>query len=306
MLIKVIFLSVVFHIALVYLLFQKKKKPEPQAPFITWHEPLSVRESPTPKSSGANQGTGSGQKKGRSRKAIDIQVQDVLRNPVTSGAAVSAENTVLSFSDGAFTDLQEGFGAANELPRPIEAIWRQIRSGIHYHSDFYIDNIQGDVKAEVLIGQSGKLEALTSIYGQDSLVEWIKTALSQTLNQNFLPHKMKQKLLLRLNFHFRILPHPAPVQEFVYSNLNLNFNIFGYKDFETGAASDVYNHFKNKKMHRISEWNFTKRLEPFRDSCFIRKNPIGCEKTIQYLTAAGLHLEANEAKLFLKQLPASN
>jgi hypothetical protein len=240
-------------------------------------------------------------------KVFDQEIQSVLRTQVHAMHAAGASQELISSLSSQDGISAEHMMARNlELNKPMETIWRRIRANIHYHSDFYINNIQGIVRAEILVSKGGGLQALVSIDGPKELVEWVKTALHKSLNTDFLKIHMSKKALLNLFFRFVILPYQAPVQEFVFAQTQLNFDILGYKDFERGKISDVYNALNDTQVSRTSEWNFSTQLEPYKDSCLLRRNITGCEIAFEMLTKMGLHQDAIEMQQQINFLSNKN
>lgn len=271
---------------------------------------LEFQEVPTSKSAASNTQNAK-TTKARNHKdktiVLNTQLQNALRVQVhTLQGTSDSEEVVSSLSSQDGISAETMMARNIELQKPMESIWKRIRANINYHSDFYVNNIQGVVRAEILVTPGGRLQALTSIEGQKDLVEWVKTALYRALSAEFLKIHMSKKALLNLFFRFVILPYPAPVQEFVFAQTQLNFDILGYKDFETGKATDLYNSIKGTQASRISEWNFSKQLEPYRDSCLFRRHLMGCEIALEMITKMGLHQDAIEIQQQIKYLSNKN
>ncbi len=303
---KWILFSLMIHMALVYCFIERKKEHvvHQRTPFI------ELQESPLKKKS--EEGVSGVQKSVSSPKTSSMivptaEVQTALRTPVYA-MSESAPNGGLTVGPVASEGLDNAqMLAVNlELEKPMQAIWRQIRAHIHYHADFFIEGIEGMVRADILVRPGGGLLALVSIEGQQDLVEWVKVALYNSLGRDFLKVNMTKKTLLHLFFRFVIVPVPPSIQEFVFSQTKLNFDILGYKEPVLNAPSDVYNVLKGGKGYRVSERNFTKQLEPYKHSCLIGKNKWGCEKAIDMLSKMGLHQDANPLKQQLKYLSNKN
>lgn len=295
---KHIIVSVVLHAVVVYLLIEKTEiiQPRKTQNFLSFKDAASfpaVNKEPSPSKSKRNGIQGRGKSK--------ENLQTLLRQPIVdlSVADGGSDNAAL-LADGSLGG-EEHFKEVIELPRPLEQVWRQIRAHIHYHSDFFIGNIQGQVVAKILISETGKILSMNGITGHPDLVEWVKVAISNALSEGFLRHPLTQRLMLELKFIFAIVPTPPPVEEYVFQQKKLHFNIFGYRDPTMASTGSIKDLFKDKKMYRHSEWNFTKRLEPFHKACYVHKNPIGCEKLIEAFTRAGLHAEAQAVSSHLKQ-----
>lgn len=281
-----------------------KKSTRPPSHFLRFEEKSSVR---APKTS-ILKPQKSPQKKFESQKSNreNQQLQRFLRhNPFGIETSEHLDVYAKSNDDGSIGgDLY--FKDSLELPRPLERVWRQIRTQVYYHPDFFIEKLQGDVNAEILIGLKGKLEALVSISGQPELVEWVKTGLSRALHQDFLKQALRKKILLELCFRFRILIAPPMIPEFVFSQQKLNFDILGYQPPVDSSKNTIKNLISTPKMYRRSQWNLSHQLKPYTTACFQQKNAVGCETLIQMYTQAGLIEEAQKVKIFLQSISASN
>lgn len=302
--VKWIVFSFFIHIALVYCLFDfpKEKTVHQRTPFIELHQSFEQVHSKAQNISQKKTSRFNGEKK--SSVSNDGELYGVFRSPVHGLSENNIGDDVLVGPSGGDGVNAEQMLAINlELEKPMQVIWQRIRAHIHYHADFFRGNIQGNVNAEILIKPGGGMLALTHIEGHTDLVEWVKMALYKSLGADFLKIQLSKKVLLKLFFRFVILPYPAPVQEFVFSQTQLNFDIFGYKDAELGTANDVYKALTSKKTtSSVSDWNFSKYLEPYKDACLLRNNINGCNKAIEIVSTLGLHQDAKTLKQHLSRL----
>ncbi len=242
--------------------------------------------------------------KGSDRGSLSSQLQSAIRTPVWSLHGVSSGMISAENHDGSV-------GSENCLKmkiansRPLANIWSRIRSQIHYHQDFYVDRLQGNVFVRILVSPRGKLVGLSTIQGHSVLIEWVKTALANALSEDFLDAPLANKAFLNLNFRFAILPGFAPVQEYAYNGLNLQFDIFGRQNLEEGAFQSVGALFSQPKMTHVSEWNFSKRMEVYEHACYRANNPEGCRVLIENYRKLALHEETDRAKKVLEHLSES-
>lgn len=306
--------SVIIHGVLTYLLWHMQTGPftPKEAPLlIEFREVQEHAQKPESVAPPVSSKTGSRDKKTLTSsvgKKTFQQLQKALRNPVWGLAEEKGSGDEMFVADDVDGSVggEKYFSASIELKSGMQAIWTKIRTHIHYHSDFYIDSLQGDVHAKVLIGKRGRIESLSLIQGKEELAEWVKMALSRALAEDYLEKPLSKKLFLHLTFHFAILPYAAPVQDFKYNYLNLRFNIFGFRNLEGGLWQAGKSAFAEQKMHRVSEWNFSKSLEVYRDACYIRRNREGCRVLIENYAKLALHSEVEQVKLFMRKISSQS
>ncbi|MCC6138026.1 MAG: hypothetical protein IT287_05300 [Bdellovibrionaceae bacterium] len=287
--------SLVVHGVFVYLLIAKKEIPQPQMAknFIVFKDtdsfPSVNKEPSSQKSKRISDGKSqSAQRRGKTKGKLE----NLLRQSITDLSVAEVGSSDAAFLEDGSLGGERYFKDAVELPRPLEQVWRQIRAHIHFHPDFFIGNIQGQVMAQILINEGGKLLSLRGINGHSDLVEWVKVSISNALEKEFLRHRISKKMMLELKFSFAIVGTPPPIEDYTFRHTNLEFNILGYRDPSLAAAGSVKDMFKDKKMYRQSEWNFSKRLEPYYKACYVHKNPIGCNKLREAYMRAGLQSDA--------------
>lgn len=309
---KHIAVSIAVHGLLIYWLLPTVQTPSPAAPaqFVVYEDPPIPVQKPLEKEQPKKRTSKSEKSNSKSsRRAstarLEGDLQKALRSPVWEPTAQETEFVDADTGEGPM-GADAHFKAGIELPKKLERVWAQVRSNIRYHSDFYIESLQGDVIAKIVIGATGKLESLLSIRGPPELVEAVKMALAKALSTDFLINPLNKKLFLNLSFHFAILPLPSPVQEYAYDHSHLHFNIFGVRNAEARAWQGVKGLLSKREVTRASEWNFSKSIEIYREACFEKRNPYGCKILIDNYQKLAMHDEVHKVKRILATLPEPN
>lgn len=296
-----VFLSFILHILFFLFFFEKKQKNLDKKDFVI----IFNNHQKIPKAANLRGKKGYA-KTPKSKFQDDSSLEKILRRPIIQFEHSQSSIVSDGFDENGSLGGLKYFQETLELPRPQENIWRQIRAHIHFHPDFFTQRLQGKVQAQILVGRGGRLESLVSIDGNKELVEWVKTALYNSLQQDYLNIPMSKKLLLDLNFQFKIVSSPPPVQDYHFERLKLSFDILGYEMpgqlFSNRGKFLLY----AKKNSQSSDWNFSKKTQPYEQACFHQKNGIGCEKLLDMYAQAGMHEPANEVKKFLKQIKNSS
>lgn len=240
------------------------------------------------------------------QKSPKLSLKSSLENTLRSGGIShyfdSDGNSVSGLDSDGARDVGKNLAENIELPRPLEELWRRIRVFVYFHPDFFIEHIQGVVKARVIIDELGRIERLTSVDGPSELTEWVKMGLYNALGSDVLRNKLSKRQALELIFKFRIVYAPPPVESYSFKGRTLTFDIFGYSPPQQTMGNFTGRWTAQKKMFRESEWSFSKKIEPYKRACLSQNNKLGCEYLIKAYSQVGMKKEQSEIQKQLDML----
>lgn len=234
--------------------------------------------------------------------SLKISLEKTLRSGGISHYFESEANSISGFDSDSARDVGKNFAESIELPRPLEELWRRVRLFVYFHPDFFIEHIQGVVKAQVVIDEWGRIELLRSVDGPHELSEWVKMGLYNALGRDVLRNKLSKRQALELIFNFRIVYSPPPVESYSFKGRTLTFDIFGYSPPQQTMDNLAGRWTAQKKMFRESEWSFSKKIEPYIRACLSQNNKLGCEYLIKAYSQVGMKKEQSEIQKQLDML----
>jgi hypothetical protein len=297
---KFLIISFAIHIVFGFLVFLSiEEVKEEKLLFLEYQEPLELKTNQTRVGKSALRGRGL--RNGKSGQKLE----ELLRNPVARMG--SSEGIVIQDDYDSNGEFGGGsFLQANAiLQKPLTQVWSQIRANIQYHDDFFINRMQGSVATKIIVGKYGQLQSLVMIEGHELLREWVKLALRRALDKNFLSSPLPKELLLHLTFDFSISSAPPPISEYQYNHTHLKFNVVGYRNNLYRGVSSIGHLFKENKKPQMSDWSFSKQIEPYVRACELQDNQIACDKLLIEYEKMGMHNELkkihNKIKRGLKE-----
>lgn len=238
----------------------------------------------------------------QSKGSDKMSLSKALRSGGISHYFESITDSISGLDNDGVRDVGKSFAESIELPRPLEELWRRIRMFVYFHPDFFIEHIQGVVKAQIIIDERGRIELLRSLDGPRELCEWVKMGLYNALGSEVLRNKISKRQALELIFNFRIVYAPPPVEEYQFKGRTLTFDILGYSPPQQTMGHFAGRWSAQKKMFRESEWNFSKKIEPYRKACLSQNNKLGCEYLIKAYSQVGMRQEQSEIQKQLDML----
>ena len=136
--------------------------------------------------------------------------------------------------------------------------------------------------------------------GPPSLVEWVKTALYESLKEEVLRFPLPRATLLTLTFRFTIHSQPPPIHTFSYNHTFLRFEIMGYKDNASRAKDGMKSLINGPPSGKSIEWNFSRRTEMYERACWGQNNKIACETLADMYEKAGMNAEYEKIQKKMK------